>query len=69
MVFQWFSYGYTPIPMGYFVCENLPCFAFWPSDFHLHRQVRALLERGHRGDVEGTSSGEAVGALEDVNFQ
>ena len=26
---------------------------FGRPDFHLHRQVGALLERGHRGDVEG----------------
>ena len=42
----------------------MPVLCHLPPDFHLHRQVGALLERGHRGDVEGTKGKQ----LDTVNF-
>jgi len=41
-----------------------PVLCHLPPDFHLHRQVGALLERGHLGDVEGAKGKQ----LDTVNF-
>ena len=41
-----------------------PVLCHLPPDFHLHRQVGVLLERGHRGDVEGAKGKQ----LDTVNF-